>query len=95
MWALTMLLEHGALCQQARYERFMARMMFWLAGGKHIDTDATEGFEAQVEAVYANPFEKKKEQPMTAEEIKLHVLRLLGWRENDGSDDAGCEADAG
>ena len=66
----------------------MARMMFVLAGGKHIDTDATEGFNVQVDAVYENPFVKKKKQPMTAEEIKQYVLSLLGWRENDGSDDA-------
>ena len=73
----------------------MARMMFIIAGGKRIDTDATDGFETQTEAVYANPFEKKKQQPMTAAEIKAHVLKLLGWEENDGSNDAGSEADAG
>lgn len=74
--ALARLLEREALSQHSRYERFMAQMVYVLAGGKKIDMDVVQGFSGQIEEIYENPF-KKKPQPMTAEEIKNHVLRLL------------------
>lgn len=57
----------------------MARLMYVIAAGKHIDEDRTEGFMEQVKEVYANPFEKKrrKTNDMSAEEIKQYVLDLL------------------
>lgn len=68
---------------QARYEMFMARMMYVIASGKHIDDSVTDDFRSQIDAVYKNPFEKKnrKRQPQTAEEIKQYVLCFLEGKE--------------
>lgn len=71
-----MLLEHEALGQTARFERFVARLLFTIAAGEHIDKDRSEQFSAQVDAVYANPF-KEAEKEMTAEEIKGYVVHKL------------------
>jgi len=83
LWALGHLLEREALGQGPRYERFMAKMMYIVAGGKHIDMDATDDFSVQVDAAYENPFKKQlqKRQPETAEEIKQYVLCLLEGKE--------------
>ena len=61
----------------------MAKMVYVLAGGQHIDTDRTEGFAPQVEEAYKNPFEAKhrKKQPQTAAEIRQYVICLLEGRE--------------
>lgn len=80
MASLARLLEYSSCGQQARFERFMAQMMYVLAAGKHIDADRTEGFMEQVHEIYANPFEKKRRKDtnnMSAEEIKQYVLNLL------------------
>ena len=61
----------------ARYERFVAQMVYVLAGGKHIDMERVPNFSSQIEEMYENPFAKKAPQPQTAKEIKEHVLRLL------------------
>ena len=83
------------MSQSGRFERFVAQMVYILAGGRHIDMDATPGFSAQLDEVYANPFEKKQPMPQTAEEITSYVLNLVERRLTDGSDDAGRKADAG
>lgn len=59
----------------------MARMMYILAAGDHIDKDRTSGFSEDVEEAYRNPFEeKKKEKLETAAEIKQHVIDLFRRR---------------
>lgn len=73
MRALADLVDHEANGQQARFERFMADMIFFLAGGQHIDTERTARFGEQLDKLYENPFEKKK-QPQTAAEIKAYIL---------------------
>lgn len=85
------------MSQSARFERFAASMLYTIASGAKIDTDKTEPFWKQVEELYANPFERKAAQPVTAEEIKAHVLKkireLRGKR--DGSSEPGSENNAG
>lgn len=65
--------------QQARFERFAASMMYALAAGIRIDTDKTEPFSRQVNELYKNPFEEKKQknQPETAAEIRAHILSRI------------------
>lgn len=85
------------MSQSARFERFAASMLYTIASGAKIDTDRTVPFWKQVEELYANPFERKADQPVTAEEIKAHVLKkireLRGKR--DGSSEPGSENNAG
>lgn len=50
--------------------------MFFVAGGEHIDTERTKRFGAQLDVIYANPFEKKT-QPQTTEEIKEYMLEKI------------------
>jgi hypothetical protein len=71
--ALTYLVEHETGGQGARFERFVADLMFHIAGGQHIDTERTQRFSEQLEKLYENPFEKKK-KPQTAAEIKGYIL---------------------
>ena len=79
LWALQKLLEREMLGQEARYERFMAQMVYILAAGRKIDMERTESFGAQVDQAFKNPFSAKreKEMPRTAAEIKQYVLKLL------------------
>jgi len=80
--------------QQARFERFAAEMMYILAAGKQIDMDRVRPFAERLDDIYANPFEKKRYQPETAEEIKQYILDRLEALIN-GSNDAGREDYAG
>lgn len=100
MRALSALVEHEALGQRARFERYAASMLYAIAAGIKIDTDRVERFGAQVDKVYANPFVTKKQEPRTAAEIKAHLIEridelLSGGVETHGSDDAGREDHAG
>ena len=49
-------------------------MLYFIAAGKHIDTDRTERFGAQVDRIHRNPFKKEKPQPRTAREIKDYIV---------------------
>ena len=62
--------------QRARYERYVADLLYVLASGQHIDEVRTERFSKQIEEIHRNPFEKR-ESVSTAEQIKNHVLELL------------------
>ena len=93
-------MEHEALGQRARFERYAAEMLYIIAAGEHIDTKKAERFGAQVDKVYANPFVKRKKEPETAAEIKAHLIEridelLSGGVTTHGSDDAGREDHAG
>lgn len=56
----------------------MAEMIHVMASGAKIDADRTERFGAQLDDVYANPFEKKqKAKKMSAAEIKDYVLEKI------------------
>lgn len=68
-------------------------MLYIIATGNKADTDKTPRFADIVEEIYKNPFEKEKEKPKTAAEIKFYILkRIDGLLEgNHGSDDAGRE----
>lgn len=61
----------------------MAKMMFVLAAGQHIDPDRNEDFTGQVDAAFRNPFEAKakKREPHTAAEIKQYILCKLEGKE--------------
>ena len=74
-------MEREALGHTARFERFIAKMMYVMAQGAHIDPNVVEGFSADIEAVYKNPFIKQKKQPQTAAEIKEYVVCLLEGKE--------------
>ena len=91
--ALYRLLEHNAMSQHARFERFAASMLYAIAAGVKIDTDKTEPFSHMVNDLYKNPFEEKqKKQPTTAAEIKAHVLgkiRELRGRTNGSAEPCG------
>ena len=90
MRALNDILEHEVLGQTARYERFMADLMFFVASGKHIDPEKSPRFAEQVEKVYSNSF-KKPQKPRTAAEVKEYILsriRELRGVKNDGSAEA-------
>lgn len=98
LWAL---LEHEALGHRARFERYAADLLYAIAAGKKIDTDRFERFGAQVDKVYANPFEAK-EKPMTAAEVKQHIceriddtLARMKAEGNNGSDETGGPDHAG
>lgn len=70
------LLEHRAMNQQARFERFAADMLFAIASGIKIDAEKSPRFREQIDEMYANPFETnkaKQSNQMTAEEIKQYV----------------------
>lgn len=74
-------------------------MMYALAAGIKIDTDKTEPFSHQVNDLYRNPFEKKKQanQPKTAAEIKAYIrgkIRELRGKTN-GSAEPCSENHAG
>lgn len=57
----------------------MARMMYILAAGDHIDKDRVSGFSEEIEEAYKNPFEEtaRNREPQTAAEIKQHVIDLF------------------
>ena len=78
LWSLSKLIDREILGQQARYERFMANMLFILASGKHIDMDQSPDFKYQVDEAFKNPFVERKQAPQTAEEIKQYILQRLG-----------------
>ena len=66
-------MDHETNGQRARFERWIAEMIYVIASGEKIDSDRTERFGALLEKIYENPFDKKK-KPMTAGEIKDYVL---------------------
>lgn len=65
------------LGQRARFERFAAEMLYFIAAGVRINTDRCERFSRQVEDLYANPFVKKKQEPRTAAEITQYVAHRI------------------
>lgn len=69
--ALTSLVEYETGGQTARFERFMADLMFYVAGGQHIDTERSGRFTDQLDRLYSNPFAKK--MPTGVEEIKDYI----------------------
>ena len=77
MWALRALIQYEVMGQRARFERFSADMLFVIASGERIDKDRAPHFADILEKTYANPFEKKQNQPMTAAEIKQYILEKL------------------
>lgn len=70
---MTALLQHNALGQTARFERFAADMLWFIAAGRNIDMDKTPKFRDQVERVYSSRYRTEPKQ-MTAAEIKQHIL---------------------
>ena len=87
-------MQHEMLGPRARFERYAADMLYWIAAGKHIDPDRSPRFSDLIDDVYRNPFKKKKTEKMTAEDIKQHLLQRiretrmrLEAEENNGSDD--------
>lgn len=77
MISLIRLLEREELNQTSRFERYTAELLRIIASGKHIDEDRTPTFGYLVEDLHRNPFEKQKEQPKTAEDIKAYMLRKI------------------
>ena len=74
--ALGAILAHEMAGQTARFERFVANMLYVIAKGHRIDPEQVEPFGVQLDEIYKNPF-RKPENEMTAEEIKQHVLERL------------------
>lgn len=73
-----MIMQHEALGQRARYERFMASMIYALAAGKKIDTARSKPFSELIDEVYANPFKNRRpEKEMSAQEIKDYIVSKL------------------
>ena len=85
--SLETLLERENLGQRARFERFVADLLYILAAGRNIDMDRADRFSVQLEEVFANPFVHRQKQPQTAAEIKDYILGKLEALIN-GSDDA-------
>ena len=81
--ALGYILEHESLGQTARFERFAAGLLHLIAAGQKIDPDKTPKFSAQVDEVYRNPF-IQEEKPMTADEIKQHIVDVIHELKNGG-----------
>lgn len=75
--SLSRLLEHQVYGQTARWERFMANVAYVIATGAKLDTKRAEPFSNQIDDIFRNPFEEKKKQPQTAQEIVDYVLGLL------------------
>lgn len=48
-----------------------------IASGRKLDTEQSETFRDIIAKVYKNPFEKQREQPQTAEEIKEYIVGRL------------------
>ena len=81
MRSMIRLLEWEETNQTAQFERFMASLMRVVAAGQHIDPDVSPRFSGIMEEAKRNPFEKRKRQPETAEEIKQYVLCRLEGKE--------------
>ena len=92
--SLTFLIEREALGLSARFERFAANMLYWIAAGRKIDVTQSERFSVQMDEIYENPFKRKKQEPQTAAEIKQYLMDKLEEM-IDGLDDAGGEDHAG
>ena len=78
--------------QTARFERYMADLMHFVASGRKIDPEKSPKFITQIEKMYRNPFEKKDLR--SADEIKAHIIgRIKELRrvKKDGSAEAGGE----
>ena len=69
-------MQHERIGPRARFERYAADMLFWIASGKHIDDEKSPRFEEFIDSIYRNPFGEKK-KPMTAKDIKQHVLQKI------------------
>lgn len=69
-------MQHETMGQDARFERFVAEILFTIASGVHIDPDLSHRFSEQIDDIYRNPFDQKK-KPMTTEEIKQYILKKL------------------
>lgn len=52
-------------------------MLFWIASGKHIDPEKSPKYSEILEDLYRNPFEDAQKKPMTAAEIKQHLLQKI------------------
>lgn len=75
------MLEWEETNQTAQFERFMASLTRTIAAGQHIDPEASPRFSDLMDERRRNPFEKRKRQPETAEEIKQYVLCRLEGKE--------------
>lgn len=71
-----MILAHCVAGQTARFERYAANLLYLIAAGRKIEQGELEPFGKQLDEIYRNPF-KKMESEMTAEEIRLSVVRKL------------------
>ena len=76
MKALGYILHHETFGQRARYERFIADLLFVMASGNHIDESKSKRFGDIVDQVYKNPYAKAPKE-MTAEEIKQYIVQRL------------------
>ena len=72
-------MEHNALNQQARFERYAASLLCAIAAGVKIDPDRTEKFTKQMDDLYKNPFTETKQQnrPTSAADIRAHILSRI------------------
>lgn len=64
------------LGQHARFERFVADMLFHIAAGERIDASRSKRFGEIVDQVYKNPYAEAPKE-MTAEEIKNYIVSRL------------------
>ena len=75
--------------------------MYFVAGGKRINTERTGRFSEQMDSIYENPFAGKQTQMTGVTEIKdyirgkIRALRKKLGGDKRGSDGAVREADAG
>lgn len=81
MRSMIRLLEWEETNQTAQFERFVASLTRTMAAGQHVDPDVSPRFSELMEETRRNPFEKRKKQPQTAEEIKQYVICGLEGRE--------------
>ncbi len=81
--ALARLVQYEALGQRARFERYVADMLYTIASGAKLDTQQTQRFSSIAESIFENPFarRKRRRQPKTAEEVKQYVFCLMVGKE--------------
>lgn len=70
-----MILRHHTFGQTARFERYTADLLWFIAAGKRIDPDRTVRFRDLVDRVFTPP--EKEEKPMTAAEVKAHIVSKI------------------
>ena len=75
--ALQQILHHMVHGEQARFQRFVADKLFWIAAGKKIDANKSERFGRQLEDIYRNPFKPRPAGPQTRQEIEQYIIKRL------------------